>query len=102
MPYRNNYLNRQRHKLFYIVSSANQARFKVSLEDKGQDLLHFITDDDGVVLEVKPSFGIQSELYKGAIIPIDLQVIGERCMIHHPPHIEFGYLKYNVESITDV
>lgn len=74
-------------------------KFSVKLEDKGQDLLEFITDDIGKVLEAKP---FHSKLYQGAYIPIKWQGIGDTCMIHHPPHFLFGSLKYKVESITEL
>lgn len=73
--------------------------YEVQLEDLGQDLLSIITDDKGMVLETRP---FHTDLYKGALIPIEQQVIGEECMIHNPPHIEYGFLKYKVLSITPI
>lgn len=71
--------------------------FLVELEDNGQDFIKFITDESGVIIESKP---FQTNFWKGGIIPLNQQVIGELCMIHHPPHIEFGYLKHKVISIN--
>jgi hypothetical protein len=73
--------------------------YKIELEDKGQDLLRFITDDNGFVEDAQP---FHASLYIGTYIPLDSLVIGEPCMIHHPPRIEFGALKYNVESVTEI
>jgi len=78
------------------MSKPNETRYRISLEDKGQDLLYFITDANGFVLEAHP---FHSKLYEGAYLPLDSLVIGEPCMIHHPPKIEFGVLNYNVEAM---
>lgn len=78
----------------------NDPRYKVSLEDKGQDLLHLITDEDGQVLEATTPF--LTSIYKGAFIPIEQQVIGTACMIHNPPHQNFGFLKYKAIAIVDL
>lgn len=71
---------------------------KVELEDNGQDFLHFITDNDGVIQEAHP---FQTSVWKGGVIPIEIQEIGMPCMIHHPPNINYGFLKHNVLSISD-
>jgi len=47
--------------------------YEIELEDKGQDLT-----------------------------PISQQKIGDLCMIHHLPHIEYGYLKYKVLAIKEI
>ena len=71
---------------------------KVELQDKGQDLLYFLVDEETCKIEEAGPF--HNDLYKGGYIPLDTQRVGEKCMIHHPPHFEYGFLKYNVESIT--
>lgn len=73
--------------------------FKIELEDKGQDLLYFKTDETGKILEAGP---YHNELYKGGYIPLESQKEGELCMMHNPPHINFGFLKYKVESIKEI
>ena len=72
-------------------------KFKIELEDKGQDLLYFITDKDGKILDAHP---FHSKLYKGGYIPLESQTEGDFCMIHNPPYIHYGFLKYKVKSIT--
>lgn len=71
--------------------------FKIQLEDKGQDFLELITDTHGNILEAKP---FQTEVWKGGFIPVESQQIGEPCMMHKPPHFNYGYLNYNVINIT--
>lgn len=73
--------------------------FKVELEDRCQDLLSFTVNEKCEIIDCV-SFG--PKIYIGGYIPIEQQKIGEPCMIHHPPHIEFGFLKYNVVSISEV
>ncbi len=72
---------------------------KITLKDEGQDLLYFITDNIGRIIEAGP---FHNDLYKGGHIPLSSQKIGEPCMIHHPPHFNFGFLRFNVESITPI
>ncbi|MDG6896394.1 hypothetical protein [Volucribacter amazonae] len=67
--------------------------YEITLEDKGQDFTILKTDEKGIVIAVEP---FQTEIWKGASIPISKQKIGDLCMIHHLPHIEYGYLKYKV------
>lgn len=67
----------------------------IHFEDNGQDFLQFIVENDKVV-EAKP---FQSKIWEGASIPVEIVIVGERCPIHHPPHINFGYLKHKVEKI---
>ena len=74
-------------------------KFKVELEDEGQDLLYFITDENGEILDTQP---FHNKLYKGGYIPLESQKINKKCMIHHPPYFNYGYLKYNVISITKI
>lgn len=73
--------------------------YKITLEDKGQDFLRFITDDKGIVIEALP---YQTDVWKGALIPIAQQEIGDLCMIHHPPRIEYSYLRYKVLDIKEI
>lgn len=73
-------------------------QYVVSLEDNGQDLLSFLVDGCGRILESRP---FHTGLYKGGYIPLESQKIGELCMMHNPPYINFGFLKYNVTKITE-
>jgi hypothetical protein len=68
----------------------------IELEDKGQDFLKIIVDTEGFVLQTWP---FQTSLWKGAYIPIKSVKVGKPCPIHHPPHIQFGFLNYKVMSI---
>lgn len=74
-------------------------KFKIVLEDKTQDFTRFITDENGVIIEALP---FQTDFWKGATIPLEMQNIGDLCMIHHPPYIEYGYLKYKVTQIQKI
>ena len=67
----------------------------IHLEDNGQDFLQLVVED-GIVTEAKP---FQTDIWKGASIPVDFIEVGEPCPIHHPPHINYGYLKHKVEKI---
>ncbi|MFC1118111.1 hypothetical protein ACFGY2_11620 [Pasteurella multocida] len=71
--------------------------YEIILEDKGQDFTRFRTDKNGVIIEAIP---FQTDVWKGGMIPIKQQKLGEYCMIHHSPHIEFGFLKYKVIGIN--
>lgn len=71
---------------------------KITLEDKGQDLLWFRVNESGFVEEAGP---FQHDLWQGAYIPLSLAQIGKPCPIHSHPHIIYGCLKYNVESIEE-
>jgi hypothetical protein len=73
--------------------------YVITLEDKGQDFTKLITDKDGIVVKAEP---YQTEVWKGALIPISQQKVGDLCMIHHLPHIEYGYLKYKVLDIKEL
>ena len=72
---------------------------KITLEDKGQDLLWMVIDDTGEVVDAGP---YQMKIWKGAFVPeIDIEV-GYPLPIHHPPHIMYGYLKYDVEKAEQI
>lgn len=74
-------------------------RYVIELEDLGQDFTKIITDHTGEIIETRP---FQTEHWKGGCIPIkdrSLFDIGKECPIHHPPHIEFGWLKYRIVRI---
>jgi len=74
---------------------------KITLEDKGQDLLELYVNDECEVVAAGP-FGSS---WVGATIPVTIEgmvKVGELCPIHNPPHINFGLLKYKVESIERV
>jgi hypothetical protein len=73
--------------------------FKVKLEDIGQDLLSLTVNEKNEIIDCE-NFG--PKLYIGGYIPIEKQKIGDPCMIHYPPNIKFGFLKYNVLSIEEV
>ncbi len=70
---------------------------KITLEDKGQDILWFRVNEGGLVEEAGP---FQNEIWQGAYIPYWGASIGQLCPIHHPPHIDRGFLKYKIASIT--
>lgn len=70
--------------------------YEIKLEDKGQDFTSLITDGDGIVVSTDL---FQSSVWKGAIVPIDMITVGKPCLIHHPPNIVFGFLKYKVTEI---
>ena len=74
-------------------------KYKITLEDNGQDLLTITTDSKGMILECFP---YHTSLYAGGYIPIRSQKIGEKCMIYKPPTINFGFLKYKVEKIEEI
>lgn len=69
---------------------------KITLEDLGQDFLWLMVNDDGRVIDAGP---YQANIWRGAYIPLQFVRVGERCPIHHPPHIKFGYLRYRVTEI---
>lgn len=74
----------------------------IHLEDNGQDFLRLITDNSGKVIKAEP---FQTEFWKGAFIPINHSEMfhtGANCPIHHPPNIEFGFLKHKIEKIEQV
>ena len=75
---------------------------KITLEDKGQDFLELFIDSYGTVIDARP---FQKSIWVGAAVPIGVNgmvKVGEKLPIHNPPHITFGYLKYNVEAIDTV
>ena len=69
---------------------------KITLEDKGQDLLWLRVNDAGLVEEAGP---FQNEIWKDSYIPLWIVEVEKPCPIHHYPHIIYGFLKYKVESI---
>lgn len=73
--------------------------YRVQLEDKGQDFTAFITDKDGIIQEAIP---FQTEFWEGGLIPIEMQKVGDLCMINKPGVIEYGFLKYKVTNITEL
>ncbi len=71
----------------------------IDLQDKGQDFLTMITDEDGTVIETRP---FQTSVWAGAFIPINdkkMMKPGQPLPIHKPPHIKFGFLKHNIEKV---
>ena len=71
----------------------------IEIEDKGQDFTTIITDSDGVIVETRP---FQTQFWKGGAIPIqdkDMFKVGELLPINHPPHINYGFLRYKIEGI---
>ena len=70
----------------------------IHFEDNGQDFLQF-TVENGVVTEAKP---FQTDIWKGAYIPVDALEIGKHCLIHHPPHIVYGALIHKVAKIENI
>ena len=69
---------------------------KITLEDKGQDLLWLRVNAGGLVEEAGP---FQNELWKNSYIPLWMVKVGKPCPIHQYPHIIRGFLKYKVESV---
>ena len=75
---------------------------KITLEDCGQDLLVLYVDSIGKVIEAAP---FQNSVWVGATIPIwseEIVKVGELCPIHKPPHLNYSFLKYKIESIEEV
>lgn len=72
---------------------------KITIEDNGQDVLWFVTDENDKVVDAGP---YQKGVWVGAYMPSDMLKVGEPCPIHNPPVINFGYLKHKVESITEL
>lgn len=71
----------------------------IHLEDNGQDFTRFVCNEAGVILEALP---FQSSIWAGGFIPLDMVKAGEPCPMHKPPHINFGWIKHNVEQIEIV
>lgn len=69
---------------------------RITLEDKGQELLWLKVDERDLVVEADP---FQNEVWKDAYIPIWMVNVGQLCPIHKYPNIIRGFLKYKVESI---
>ncbi len=77
------------------------AKTKIHLEDKGQDFLWLLCDENGTVEEAGP---FQSSIWKGSYIPVDnefLLEVGELCPIHNE-HIKYGFLNYKVTKIETI
>jgi len=70
----------------------------IELEDSGQDFLLLNLDEDGVILSTEP---FQTSVWKGGAVPMTMVKIGKELPIHKPPHINFGFLKHKVKSITN-
>ena len=68
---------------------------KIMIEDNGQDVLWFVTDEEDKVIDAGP---FQRNVWVGSYIPNDMLEVGSPCPIHNPPCIKFGYLKHNVVS----
>jgi hypothetical protein len=81
----------------------NKMYTKINLEDNGQDFLFFVTNENGIIIDAKP---FQKDVWVGAVIPIDedlcMLTIGDECPIHHPPTINYGFLKHKVISIEKI
>ena len=69
---------------------------KITLEDRGQDLLCLRVNEAGLVEEAGP---FQNEIWKDSYIPLWIVEVGKPCPILHYPHIICGFLKYKVEAI---
>lgn len=69
---------------------------KITLEDKGQDILWFRVNEAGLVEEAGP---FQNEIWKNSYIPLWIVKVGKPYPIHNYPNIIRGFLKYKVESI---
>lgn len=72
---------------------------KIYLEDNGQDFTEIICDDDGVIIETIP---FQTEIWKGGAVSTVMIEVGKELPLHHPPHINFGFLKHKVEKIEQI
>ena len=70
----------------------------ITLEDKGQDALQFIIENN-IVSKTLP---FQTEIWKDAYVPIEDCEIGKEMPIHKPPHLNFTYLKYKIINIQTV
>lgn len=71
---------------------------KITLEDKGQDLLWLKVNEDGFVEKAGP---FQDSMWREAFIPYWSTRVGQFCPIHQPPFINFGYLRYKIVSIEN-
>ncbi|MEQ2501382.1 MULTISPECIES: hypothetical protein [Bacteroidales] len=69
---------------------------RITLEDKGQDLLWLRVNEGGLVEEAGP---FQNEIWKGSYVPYWGLHVGQLCPIHNYPHIIQGFLKYKIISI---
>ena len=69
---------------------------KITLEDKGQNILWFKVNEDGIVEEAGP---FQNEIWKDAYIPFRKISVGQLPPISFYPYIIFNFLQYRVISI---
>ena len=69
---------------------------KITLEDRGQDILWFRVNEAGLVEEAGP---FQNDMWIISYIPLWIVKVGEPCPIHKYPNIIRGFLKYKVKSI---
>lgn len=71
----------------------------VELEDNGQDFLFFHISPEGVITDTKP---FQGSVWKYGQVPLHslhYLEVGKSFPIHHPPHINFGFLKHKIKAI---
>ena len=73
--------------------------FIIELEDNGQDFLSFETDVIGIIIKTEP---FQGDVWNGGLIPVHSQNENELCMMHKPPHYNYGFLKHKVKKITEL
>lgn len=69
--------------------------YVIELEDKGQDALLFHVKDN-IVIRTEPC---QTDIWKGAYVPIINCEVGKPMPIHHPPNINYGQMNYKIVSI---
>lgn len=69
---------------------------KITLEDRGQDILWFKVNEDGIVKEAGP---FHNEIWKDAYIPFRSIRVGQLLPMSFYPYIIFNFLKYRVVSI---
>lgn len=71
----------------------------VELEDNGQDFLFFHISPEGKITDAVP---FQDRIWVGGQVPLhtlDYLKIGKPFPLHHPPHINFGFLAHNIKNI---
>lgn len=72
---------------------------RITIEDNGQDVLWFVTNEQDEVIDAGP---FQKKVWVGSYIPNNMLEVGKACPIHNPPCIKYGYLKHKVESIEEL
>lgn len=72
---------------------------KIRIEDKGQDFLWFVVDEDDKIVDAGP---FQTAFWSGNYVPSGMLRVGELCPIYMPRFIYFGHLIYKVESIEEM